>query len=627
MSQTHAPRAQAADARRPEPEIPVAFEGLHGWFAPGSSRRGVLLCGTYGFEQLCAYRAWRGLARSIAAAGCATLRLDYPGQGDSRDASPGEDAIAASVRAIRQGIAFLRAEGGADEIVLVGLRLGATLAALAAREGGVERLALLAPFATGKAYLREMTMQARLLDVLPDRTPIAQPPGSLLVGSFHLGPDALAALARLDPAAEPAAEPAAAPARVLLLGARTDALAGHYRSLGGAVEAGPFPDLTQLVSDPLFATAPEATFAAVRDFACAGALPRSMPARAPRGPCRIAGAGWTEETARFGPGLVGTLCGPPDAHPAGPAVLFVNSGRNVRSGQGRQTTRLARRLAADGVASLRFDARGIGDSADRPDGGLPVYAADAIDDVRAALDHLASRQAGPVVVLGTCSGGYLAFRALCAEARLAAAVLVNPYCFALKPGTDVEAMIRDAFRGTVSYAERARQGRFWRRILGGEIRLGTVVRALWRDGRAMAARGAARLARALPGRGSVVGEIARLRRRGARIRLVYSAGDMGMPALRTHLGAHTGRAATRLARRLGYPVTVLEGVDHSLSLPADQDRLFAILTQVLRDAADAADTTERARIPARRSARGPADARQRAEEQGAVPAGAVPARI
>ena len=138
MSQTHAPRAQAADARRPEPEIPVAFEGLHGWFAPGSSRRGVLLCGTYGFEQLCAYRAWRGLARSIAAAGCATLRLDYPGQGDSRDASPGEDAIAASVRAIRQGIAFLRAEGGADEIVLVGLRLGATLAALAEQLGDRE---------------------------------------------------------------------------------------------------------------------------------------------------------------------------------------------------------------------------------------------------------------------------------------------------------------------------------------------------------------------------------------------------------------------------------------------------------------------------------------------------------
>jgi pimeloyl-ACP methyl ester carboxylesterase len=601
----HRPGADLPVAQPPGPEIPVAFEGLHGWFAPGSSRRGVLLCGTFGFEQLCAYRAWGGLARSIAAAGCATLRLDYPGHGDSRDVSPGEDAVAASVRAIRSGIAFLRAEAGVDEVVLVGLRLGATLAALAAREGGVDRLALLAPFATGKAYLREMTMQARLLDVLPDRTPLEQPPGALLVGSFLLGPETLAALERIALAAEAPA----APAHVLVLGGRAEALAGHYRRLGGAVETGAFPDLTQLVSDPLFATAPEATFATVRAFACAGALPRPVPAEPTTAPCRVAGAGWIEETARFGPGLAGTLC-EPAGEPGRAAVLFVNSGRNVRSGQGRQTTGLARRLAACGIASLRFDTRGIGDSADLPGGGHPVYAKEAAADVRAALDHLAGRESGPVVILGTCSGGYLAFRALCEDARLRGAVLVNPYCFAVKPGTDTEAMIRDAFRGTVSYAERARQGRFWRRILSGEIGLGAIARAVWRDGRALAARRAAALARLVPGRASVAGEIARFRRHGARLNLIYSAGDMGMPALRTHLGPHRGRAAARLARRLGYPVTVLEGVDHSLSMPADQDRVFAILTQVVRDAQEAAR-------PARAAARQTAHA----------PSGAVPLRI
>ncbi|WP_245930828.1 serine aminopeptidase domain-containing protein [Methylobacterium radiodurans] len=609
MPQTDAtPSCPGAD-----PEIPVAIEGLHGWFAPGSRRRGVLLCGTYGFEQLCAYRSWRDLARTIAGSGCATLRLDYPGQGDSVDARPEEDEVAASIRAIRRGIAFLRTEAGADEIVLVGLRLGATLAALAAREGGVDRLALLAPFATGKSYLREMAMQARLLDILPDKTPIPQPPGSLLVGSFHLGADTLAALKRIDVVAEPGA----APPQVLLLGARTDALAAYYRGLGGAVETGEFPDLTQLVSDPLFARAPEATFAAVRTFACAGASPQAAPIRPRPSFCRIAGDGWLEETARFGPGLAGTLCEPQGAQPGAPAVLFVNSGRNVRSGQGRQTAQLARRLAAAGIASLRFDARGIGDSADQPAGGVPIYAEEAVDDVRAALGHLAARQTGPLVVLGTCSGGYLAFRAACDDARPAAAVLVNPFCFDLKPGTDVEAMIRDAFRGTVSYAARARQGRFWRRILSGEIRLGAVARAIWRDVRAIAARVVARL---LPGRDTVNGRIARLRSRGARIKLVYSAGDMGMPALRAHLGSPSGRAAARLTRRLGYPVTVLDGVDHSLSMPADQDRLFAILMQVLQDVREQAGL---ARASDRRPSHGQGEARARSGRHGAASAGAV----
>ena len=38
----------------PLPEAPVAIDGLFGWFTPGTSRRGVVLCGTLGYEQLSA---------------------------------------------------------------------------------------------------------------------------------------------------------------------------------------------------------------------------------------------------------------------------------------------------------------------------------------------------------------------------------------------------------------------------------------------------------------------------------------------------------------------------------------------------------------------------------------------
>ena len=561
--------------------IPVALGDAFAWYAPGPLRRGVLLCGTFGFEQGCAYRSWRELAATIAGAGCPTLRFDYPGQGDSRD--PDGPEIPAALDAIRAGIAFLRERAGVEEVAVVGLRLGATLAALSQEDSagaGIDRLVMLSPFVTGKAYRREMAMQSRLLDVMPDRTPMPQEPDALMVGSFVLGARTLADLAGLDLMA-PARPPAP---RILLLGPKVEALAGRYRALGSAVETGPFPDLTQLVSDPLFSRTPEQTFALVRDFAVDGATGERDGARdRSLEPCRLTAAAWSGEVSRVGPGLVGILCRPAGAW-SGDTVLVVNSGRNPRAGHGRQTTRMARRLAAAGIASFRFDLRGIGDSPDRPDGSLPLYAADSVGEVTAAIDHLAGLGHTPGVILGNCSGAYQAFQALAQDARLRAALLVNLYCFDLKPGTDVETMVRDTFRHSQGYLARARQGRFWRRILSGEIGLSRIAAALLRDAAARLDRWSARMPWRTLQRASVAGRVARIRRRGARICMVYSADDLGIPTVQAHFGA----SDDRIGRRLGYPVTILPGTDHNLSRQADQDRVFALLERVVREARPAA---------------------------------------
>ncbi|AWB22351.1 thioesterase [Methylobacterium currus] len=553
--------------------VPVVLGDAFGWYSPGARRRGVLLCGTFGFEQWCAYRSWRALAATIAGAGCPTLRFDYPGQGDSRD--PAGPEIPAALDAIRAGIAFLREQAGADEIVVVGLRLGATLAALAGER--IDRLAMLAPFTTGKAYRREMAMQSRLIDVMPDRTPMPQEPDSLMVGSFTLGPQTLADLARIDLMASESA-PAT---HILMLGPKVEALAERYRAFGSTVETGPFPGLNQLVSEPLFSRTPDQTFAAVRDFAVAQAPAPVAPSPSPLpvSPCRLADATWQEEVSRFGPGLVGILCRPRGPWSGG-TVLMVNSGRNPRAGHGRQTAQLSRRLAASGIASFRFDLRGIGDSAERPDGSLPLYALDAVADVQAALNHLEARQHTPCVVLGACSGAFLAFQTICQDERLSAAILVNLHCFDVEPGTDIETMIRDSFRGEVGYAERARQGELWRRILNGELRFGKILRAVGRDARARLTAWTARIPGLAPGGQTVARRVARLRRRGARIHAVYSEGDRGVAALAANLG--TSHEA--IARKLGAPVTILDGVDHNLSKAADQERLFAIVREAVEDA-------------------------------------------
>ena len=553
------------------PFEPIAFDGLFGWLNPGIARRGVVLCGTFGFEQLSAHRAWRALGERIAATGCSVLRFDYPGEGDSADDAPAY-RTAPCIAAIRRAVRVLREEAGAEEIVLVGLRFGATLAARAAIEDRIDRLVLLAPFPSGRAYLREMKMRAGSIATLPSGATLPPEAGLLTVGGFHVDAEAAADLERIDLAA---LERPPAP-RILVVG-EAASLAARLSKLGAAVETRPFPGLASLIANPLFAQEPAEAFAAVAAFAGEGVLPRPGAVRAIGPSARIEGPSWSEEVVRFGPGLFGLLCRPRSTGP-GPAVLFVNAGRNPHSGWGRQTTVRARRLAADGVASLRIDLGGLGDSADRPGGASPIYSLDALDDVRAALDALEVRGLGAAVIVGACSGAYLGFQALGREPRLTGALLINLYCFDWNPEQDVEAVLRNGFRSASTYAVLLRDGSAWRRLLRGEIRIGAIARALARKATDTLRQRIVRAVRPGPD-GTVVRRIAALRRRGAQLRLVYSAGDPGLADLRLQLGRSP-------ARHLGAPVAILADADHDLSTRAAQAHLDVHLQALLASCRD-----------------------------------------
>ncbi len=187
----------------PVSAVPVSFENMLGWYGAGFSRRGIVLCGTLGYEQISAGRSWRRLATDLSAAGFPTLRFDYPGEGDSGD--PDRSDVETMVRAIKSAVRFLREQGGVDEVILVGLRVGATLALLSAEEGGIDRLVLLAPFASGRAYLREMNIRAKTIDQLPDGRPFPQNPASPVFGGFRPAAELLASLGQVDLAKLPPA--------------------------------------------------------------------------------------------------------------------------------------------------------------------------------------------------------------------------------------------------------------------------------------------------------------------------------------------------------------------------------------------------------------------------------------
>lgn len=548
---------------------PVTFEGLFGWFHPAGGRRGVVLCGAYGFEQMAAHRPWRVLAEQLAASGCPTVRFDYPGEGDSADPETG--GVEACIAAIRQAIRFLRETAGVAEIILVGLRLGAAFAALAAEAEPVNRLVLLAPVATGRAYLREMRLRAQTIGRLPDGSAAPAEPESLLVGGFRMDAAFQADLSALN-LARIATPPAP---RVLLLATDPGALAARLGALGCAVETGSFAGLAHLVGDPIFATVPESDFARITAFATEGVGPIGTASTAPV-PAHLAGAGWREEPLQLASRLFGISCAPARPEPGAPTILFVSTGMTVRSGWGRQTTNLARSLAAEGVASVRFDVSGVGDSADRPDGSRPLFAPDGFADVIRAVDHIAGR--GPVVLVGGCSGAYAAFHALCRDPRIDGALLINLYCFDWDPDQSVDSVIRQTYGSASTYAALLTQGATWRRLLRGQIRVGKIADVLVRRGFAAVLRRIRRAWRPLAPGGSIARRVATLGRRGVAIRLLYSAGDPGLAALRRHLGCTPGRAD----RRLGAPVTIVPEADHNLGSVEAQAALGSAVRELLR---------------------------------------------
>ncbi|WP_158169117.1 alpha/beta fold hydrolase [Methylobacterium mesophilicum] len=536
-------------------EYPVEFNGNFGWFSAGVSERAVILCGTLGFEQLSAHRAWRELAAQIAGAGCAVLRFDYPGEGDSLDIDPRR--LDNFTNAIFQAVMFLRTEAEAKEIVLVGLRLGATLAALVAANCNVDGLALLAPFTSGRAYLREMRLRATTIDHLPDGTPIPQKADELLLGSFRLHSSLIVDISKIDLFAD-----IRAPApRVLIIGSDTKRLAQRYKDLGCEVSTDLFPELANLLVSDMFSETPTEAFKHVTNFVIHQASLSTETRRTPAPASQINGPGWSERPRQFGHGMFGVLCRPEHSAADTPIILFIGSGRNPHSGRGRQIVALSRKLAQSGVSSFRFDLLGIGDSVERRDGSSPLYSLDAVNDVRAVIDHLQASTQNPVMVVGFCSGAFLAFHAICRDERISAAVLVNLFCFDWNPSYDLETMMRNPNWGLASYAAQAKSRASWSRLFRDPKRILSILMKLSRLAGRVSKRSVKNIFQKVNFQDTVSGRIDNVRKRGASLAFIFSENEPGMLEVYRNLG-HDKKKVEDI---IGGPIVVIDKADHNLA--------------------------------------------------------------
>lgn len=138
-----------------------------------------------------------------------------------------------------------------------------------------------------------------------------------------------------------------------------------------------------------------------------------------------------EQAVVFGQSLrlVGLLSEPSEpASSRGPAFLLLNAGLLHRVGPNRLYVTLARRLAEEGVTTLRFDIAGLGDSPTRSD--QLNYADGAVADTIAAMDYLQAERGFDTFVLGgLCSGADQSFHTAVADSRVVGNVLLDWYAY------------------------------------------------------------------------------------------------------------------------------------------------------------------------------------------------------
>jgi pimeloyl-ACP methyl ester carboxylesterase len=582
-----------------------------GWFhraAPGTSAdTGVLICGPLGPEAMGVNRTLRALADRLARAGLPTMRFDYDGTGDAAGDELDPDRLDAWHRSVREAM-----DAGATRLrvsrwILVGVRLGAALAArVAADRDDVDALVAIAPVLVGRVFVREASVFA----MAGAERRAADPRGLHEVGGCAFDEATWQAITAIDVGAIEGR----VPPRVLVLEARRtvglDVWAARLADAGARLEVRPFDGADAMLRDPHDAEVPLSMLETVAAWAT-GVVAEAVPASTS---VRAAGAGWGArqaatagpvvdgpETARIvGEGggvhverlvrlgrdqrLVGVLAEPVEGrdHRRRAGVVILNAGAAHRVGPSRLSVMLARRLVARGHPVLRLDLPGLGDSPARP--GEPdnvVYAPHALDAVAVSVDWMRARpQADGCRLVGLCSGAYHAFKAAVAGLPVEGIVAINPLTFFWHgdeaDGPDAEhRMIADAVRLRGAAAKPGA----WRRVVRGEVPLSAIVSIVARRAGGSLSKAGRMLARSVgrPIGDDLEAELSSAARRGVRMHFVFASNEPGLALLQFGGGA----TARRLIASGAVTIADVPDADHTFTRRVARERLVPVIASCL----------------------------------------------
>lgn len=600
--------SESAGGQDPVPRLalPIVFgspgRSLAGFYhAPnGASMRptrptAVVLCNPLGYEAMSVHCTYRHFAERLAARGFPALRFDYDGTGDSAGQSNDPGRMRAWIESIKVAVSEARARSGARHVALFGVRFGATLAMLAAIEDdGIDSLILWSPVISGRTHVRELRGFRLIRD--PKAPAPSRGDGSEEVGGYIFTGETLADMSAIDLVAvrERVAK------RVLVLprserSKEEEQLAKHLRSRGAEVLLSPKEGYARMMrDDPYESVVPFETLDAMIEWLSEGSPALEVPSPAPVRPvsnviATAARDGKTklrETVLSFGDGarLFGVLTEPEaSTRQDRPTLCLLNVGANHHVGPHRMNVELARELASLGYPSFRFDAAGLGESVSER--GVPenrIYTKDSVRDVKSAMSLLEEiRGANRFVLIGLCSGAYLAFHTAVDDARVVGQALLSPFAFEWKDGDPVTPTTRKPFRSTRFYTRALLDHRVWLRALRGDVELRAIAGALLERLQTQIDVGLPSLSARLRGKRGPQNEVERafgaMCDRGVESLMVLAFDDGGVDMVAEYLGTD----ARKMRERKNFSFEIVDGADHTFMSIASQKILRELLTRYM----------------------------------------------
>ena len=449
------------------------------------AHHGVVVCPPIGFEQLHAHRGLRHLADRMARHQLPTLRFDWHGTGDSTGDDMDPARFDTWLANVRTAIRWMKDHLRCRQVSVVGLRLGATLSALALNEDEVENLILWAPVINGRGFVRELHVIDMMSEDCPRKTGTA---GLIEAAGFRLSPETGADLSNCSLfQSKPRC-------RRILLAHRDDAppdqrLADHFEKLGIAVEQQTWPGVAQMLVEPHKSEVAKAAIdgiaswlherVAVEQDTHDDDSDHHPPAMPDHVEMPIAGTIIRETACRISPSpdLFGILSEPRDlSNEDLPTIVLLNAGAAYRIGPGRMNVEMARQFSAQGFRCLRLDLCGLGDSVAGEVGDENnSYAETAFRDIELALQALRDRWGSRrFVLMGLCSGAYAAFQSAAQfqDPSLVEGILINPLTYFWRDGMSLDfsptrELIREHY-----YLSSALQPGKWLKLLSGRSHIG-----------------------------------------------------------------------------------------------------------------------------------------------------------
>lgn len=134
--------------------------------------RAIVICPPLGQEYIRSHWACKLLAKQLARGGAHVLRFDWSGHGNSSGNISEVASLQTWIDDLGSAIDWVREQSKADSVMLVGLRFGATLAALAAEQRyDVYSLVAWEPVVKAADYLQSLrAMHDRMVDLWVSKT-------------------------------------------------------------------------------------------------------------------------------------------------------------------------------------------------------------------------------------------------------------------------------------------------------------------------------------------------------------------------------------------------------------------------------------------------------------------------